>query len=143
MREARVSIGDVRLAFRPLALFQSSNYISESGERLVDILSFLYPLYGLLLIIQPLASSQIDEGELIDDLDFRAMLLADLDLENCVTPRRLLILDRCEHLPAMKPVKQVDIGFLDGCRKVLTQALNVDSSHLILFDLIGLLLLKP
>ena len=71
------------------------------------------------------------------------MLLPDFDLENCVTPGRLLVLDRCKHLPAMKPVEQVDIGFLDGCREVFTQALNVNSSHLILFDLIGLLLLKP
>lgn len=104
MREARVSIGDVRLAFRPLALFQSGNYIAKSGERLVDILSFFYPLCGLLLIIQPLAASQIDKGELIDDLDLRAVLLADFDLEYGVTPGRLLILDRCKHLPAMKPV---------------------------------------
>jgi hypothetical protein len=43
----------------------------------------------------------------------------------------------------MKAVKQVDIGFFDGCSKVFAQALNVDSTHLILFDLIGLLLLKP
>jgi hypothetical protein len=116
VREARVSIGNVRLAFRPLALFQSSNYIAESGERLVDILSFLYPLDGLLLIVQSLAASQIDEGKLINDLYLRAVLLADFDLEYGVTPGRLLILDRCKHLPAMKPVEQVDIGFLDGCR---------------------------
>ena len=71
------------------------------------------------------------------------MLLTDFDLEYGVTPGRLLVLNRCKHFPAMKAVKQVDIGFFDGCRKVFTQALNVDPTHLILFDLIGLLLLKP
>ena len=61
--------------------------------------TLLNPLYCLLLVIQPLAASQIDEGELIDDLDLRAVLLTDLDLEYGVTPGRLLDLDRREHLP--------------------------------------------
>ena len=136
MRKAGISIRDVRLPFSSLTLFQSGNYIAESGERLVDIFSFLYPLYGLLLIIQPLAASQIDERELIKDLDLRAMLLSNFDLEYGVTPGRLLVLDRCKHLPAMKPIEQVDVGFLDCSCTVFTQALNIHSSHLILFDLI-------
>ena len=142
MREARVSIWNVRFAFHPLALFQGSNHIAECGERLVDIFGFFYPFYCLLLVIQPLAASQINEGELIDNLDLRAVLLTDFDLEYCVTPGRLLVLDRSEHLPPMKPIEQINIGFLDSCRRVLTQALNVHSTHLILFDLIGLLLPK-
>ena len=69
-------------------------------------------------------------------------MLADLDLEYRVAPGRLLVLDGRKHLPAVKPVEQVDVGLLDGGRSVLAKALDVHSPQLVLFHLVGELLLK-
>lgn len=82
---------------------QCAYHVSQRGQALVDVFGLFDSLEGLLSFAEPLAAGKVHKGKLGDDSAavFKQTGI-ELDLEDGVAPRTLLVLHRRKHLPSLE-----------------------------------------